>query len=189
MRTKKTSDKQKNSNNIHSALDRFYTAHIEELEQEKININKKKQQLKKKQVEFKTETQYYIRNRLDTEINDIEKEIEYIESGDKLTDYIMKVCHIVCEYSDLNTKVEMSSENELATLIDRKHVLVQEYCNIMKLEYNNIPSNSISNKCTNCETIITDTVEGFLVCIECGSTKKTIEVHSTPSFKEARTQL
>lgn len=192
MRTKKTVSDKPNKNlktkNIHSALDRFYTTHVEELEQEKRGINKKKQLLKKKQVEYNTSNQgKYL---LEMEIKDLEKEINYIESGDKMTDYIMKVCHIVCEYSDINEKIGngMASENELGMFIDRKHKLVQEYCSVMKLEYHYSQGNdnNIANKCNNCDTVITDTIEGFLVCLNCGSTKTTIEVHNTPSFKEAQ---
>ena len=190
MRTKKTvvdkPNKNVKSKNIHSALDRYYTAHLEELEQEKSSINKKKQLLKKKQVEYKTEQNSYKKLTLDSQIKELSEEISYIESGNKMTDYIMSVCHVVSEYTELNLKISNLSEQDLANAIDRKHKLVHDYCRIMGISNISVSHDTINNQCPNCNSLIYEVREGFLVCLECGTTKQTIETHSSMSFKEAQ---
>jgi len=113
------------------------------------------------------------------------KEIDYIESGDKINDYVMNTCSIVSEFSELNDKINGSSEEELAIIIDRKHILVEEYCSIMGI--NSIQyTNNIHSVCKRCDSVDLDVREGFTVCMKCGVSVSVIDTHSTPSFKEAQ---
>ncbi|ARR74934.1 putative endochitinase 1, partial [Mimivirus AB-566-O17] len=101
MRTKRTTTEKPNKNiktkNIHSALDRHYQKHLEELVNEQGSVNKKKQQLKKKKIEHSTTNNRQIKNSIENDIKELEKDITSIESGDRINDYVMNVIGIVTE--------------------------------------------------------------------------------------------
>lgn len=187
MRTKKTKpmdkpNRNQKNKNIHSALDNYYMNHLEKLQQEKDNIHKKKHQLKKKQIELNNTKEKFT---IQSEIEDLQNEIKYIESGNKMNDYIMKTCHIVNKYSELNDKIQICNESELAEIIDKKHKLVEQYCQIMNIQFE-CNSNIVYEVCNQCQSTDFETYEGHSVCVNCGLSNFTVETHNTLSFKEAQ---
>ena len=118
------------------------------------------------------------------------KQIEYINSDDEYSEYMLKTYDIINKYTDLNNKEknifknnkeDINIDNELSVINNEKIKLINEYMTIVDplYNYNNFKNNI--DICPYCK-ILLQLDNSFYVCYECGYTCD--EVVTTTSIDE-----
>lgn len=123
------------------------------------------------------------------------KEIEYITSNNKLTDYLLNTCNLIQKYIELEevekNMVKMSEiskdeclEQDLYDINNKKKDIVDEYMIIYDPEYRSSRYNmNNEDLCHKCNGFI-EFNEGSSVCINCGTIKDNLHFSQNYSYKE-----
>jgi hypothetical protein len=132
-------------------------------------------------------------SKLEDANKDILKEINYIKSGEKETDYILKTCYLINKYveledieRDLMIKEDENVELELYELTQKKNDIIDEYMKIIDPNYTSlrkITCNRYDIFCENCDSKLIPS-NGFAVCYDCGLSKPTVQQSDELGYKE-----
>jgi hypothetical protein len=123
----------------------------------------------------------------------ISKEIQYIQSGRKETDYILKTCHLISEYIlledqevDLMMKEDDNIEQELYEINHKKNDIIDDYMIVIDPNYTSFRRMTCSKKEIYCEVCDSKLIPsaGFAVCYDCGLSKPTVHQAEHLGYKE-----
>lgn len=123
----------------------------------------------------------------------IYKELEYIQSGRKESDYILKTCYLINDYilledreRDLMIKEDDNIEEELYEINHKKNDIIDEYMRIIDPNYISFRNRSCNKKDIYCELCDSRLIPsgGFAVCYDCGRSKPTIQQAEELGYKE-----
>ena len=131
--------------------------------------------------------------KLSSENNDLKKEIDYILSGKKETDYILNTCNLIHQYMDLEDlekelimQEDRDIEQELYELNFKKNNIADEYMKIVDPSYTSLRNTRCKRKeiyCEYCNSFLIIT-GGFAVCYDCGHSIPAIQQAEELSYKE-----
>ena len=133
-------------------------------------------------------------SRLEVDNKTISKEIEYIQSGSKETDYILNTCNLINDYvlledreRDLMMKeYDNGIEQELYDLNQKKNDIIDEYMKVIDPNYTSFRKMACNRKdiyCENCDSRLIPS-GGFAVCYDCGVSKPTVQQADELGYKE-----
>ena len=190
------------------SLDKRYTKELNDLYNKQYTVKDKKKEIssiQKKIDQMKGDPLKIIEsNKLKLKQKELEVEIERIESGDNLNEFLLDTCHIIKDFLALDneerglyhhtTSNNQDQDPNKQTLDDKDEILSNIHLEKARLanEYSVLMDNTslssrerefISNKCQNCD-ITFKVIESFMVCEECGMCVETIELPDQPAFKE-----
>lgn len=128
---------------------------------------------------------------LKDEVKTILKKIDYINSGEMLTEYLLNTCFIIQKFIDLQEKETSlikthgtGIEETLFEINYQKNNLIDDYKKILDPDYvstrNNICEDSYCNYCG----ILLTVCNGHAVCSDCGASKRVIQLAAELSYKE-----
>lgn len=152
----------------------------------------------KKSVDVNKSTDYKLKIYHLLESNkDIEKEKQYLESGQKELDYILNTCDLIRKYIELEdlekeilSKVEEEQEDQefndkIYDINNAKNIIIDEYMTIIDKNYSNAKYTFDTDEliCNTCN-IKFEIIDGCSTCYKCGATKSCIHVSSDLSYKE-----
>ena len=101
----KSLTKQNNSES-RSTLDAIHNEKIKDLLHEKCNLDKYKQDIGKLRVILTTATSCIDTWHIENQIEELEKNIKYIESGNNVNDYLLRSGDILFDYYDMENKIK-----------------------------------------------------------------------------------
>jgi hypothetical protein len=132
-------------------------------------------------------------SRLENSNNDMNKEINYIKSGQKEADYILRTCNLISEYilledreRDLMIKEDENVEHELYEINQKKSDITDDYMKIIDpnyISFRRITCNRSDIYCENCDSKLIPS-SGFAVCYDCGMSKPTVQQAEELGYKE-----
>lgn len=143
---------------------------------------------------YNAESGINIRKLLDRNVF-LEKEIKYIISGDIMNDYILKTCHLINDYINLEeTEKDLINKNEIEQIDDideklheinyLKNNITDDYMIIIDPNYISRRNINIKDSiCDDCK-IVLDISNGFASCSNCGATKQCLQQATELSYKE-----
>jgi hypothetical protein len=130
--------------------------------------------------------------RLEEHNKNLQKEIDYIQSGNLETDYILSTCNLINDYilldeqeKELMTKDE-NVEQELYKINKLKNDIVDDYMKIVDPNYISFRKSACKRSdiyCENCDSILIPS-DGFAVCYDCGMSKPMIQISDELGYKE-----
>jgi hypothetical protein len=132
-------------------------------------------------------------SKLENANNDLNKEINYIKSGDKEMDYILKTCYLISDYMvledrerDLMMKDNENIEQELYEINQKKSDITDNYMKIVDpnyISFRKITCNRSDIYCEVCDSRLIPS-NGFAVCYDCGMSKPVIQQSDELGYKE-----
>jgi len=130
--------------------------------------------------------------RLEEHNKNLQKEIDYIQSGNLETDYILSTCNLINDYilldeqeKELMTKDE-NVEQELYKINKLKNDIVDDYMKIVDpnyISFRKAACNRSDIYCENCDSVLIPS-DGFAVCYDCGMSKPMIQISDELGYKE-----
>lgn len=186
------------------SLDKRYTKELNDLYNKQYTVKDKRKEIlsiQRKIDQIKGDPLKIIEShKLKLKQKELEAEIERIESGDNLNEFLLDTCHIIKDFLTLdneekvlyhyNSDQDHSNQQDLDDkdeILSNIHVekarLVNEYSVLIDRTSHHREREYISNKCENCNVIF-KIIESFMVCEECGMCIETIELPDQPAFKE-----
>lgn len=132
-------------------------------------------------------------SRLEESIKEMNKEMNYIKSGQKETDYILRTCNLINNYiileereRELMMREDDNVEQELYELNRQKKDIIDDYMKIVDPNYTSfrkIICNNSDIVCDNCDSRLIPS-DGFAVCYDCGLSKPTVHQSDELGYKE-----
>ena len=132
-------------------------------------------------------------SRLEDSIKEMNKEMNYIKSGQKEADYILRTCNLINDYimleereRELMMREDDNVEQELYELNRKKKDIIDDYMKIVDPNYTSfrkITCNRSDIFCENCDSRLIPS-DGFAVCYDCGLSKPTIQQSDELGYKE-----
>jgi hypothetical protein len=185
MKTVECDKKNNHAKIVGSYSDDYDISHVHEiiinsLLQEKNNINDLNQKLKiLKKTQLKSHT-LNAKREIDSQIEEIEKEVEMIKNGYKLIAYKNESIHLIEQY--ISCKI-----NDLS--VDERLIIIDKYLKIAK-KYSNVQVSRITQPkqtCMNCKNCLKNQevdVDGILRCPVCNNEHQSINtLKHIDSFK------
>lgn len=132
-------------------------------------------------------------SRLEESIKEMNKEMNYIKSGQKETDYILRTCNLINNYiileereRELMMREDDNVEQELYELNRQKKDIIDDYMKIVDPNYTSFRKITCNNSdvvCNNCDSRLIPS-DGFAVCYDCGLSKPTVQQSDELGYKE-----
>lgn len=131
--------------------------------------------------------------RLEEQNKNLQKEIHNIQSGNLMTDYILRTCNLINDYisldeqeKELMMKDDQNVEQELYEITQKKNDIVDEYMKIVDPNYTSFRKSACNRSdiyCENCNSMLIPS-DGFAVCYDCGMSKPMIQIADELGYKE-----
>ena len=162
---------------------------IKNLENE-INKLKKEEALKKINENY-TKLDYTIKiSKLNDIIIELKKEKKFIESDDKMNEYLLNTINLISEYSTLEEQEQSiikngGSEDLLLQISSKKNDIKDNYMIFIDHDYVGAPKKHHSH-CLECFSKNLSNHEGALSCADCGMTFTTVHLADELGYKETQ---